>query len=103
MRIYSEVTAARRTLQADLRRVEAARVLVARSEALLTGQRQSFKAGAAVSFDVVRATAGVTRARIDLLRALVSARISHSRLLLAKGQYLSAHHIELSFGEGSPP
>lgn len=97
-RVSYEVLVAHRQLQADIARIETTRESVRLAETLLEGQRTRFKNGVAISFDVLRANAAVTRARIAHIRAQVNGRISLARLLVATGTYLEARGVTVVDG-----
>lgn len=101
-RVQTEVVAALEQLRADRARVRSTVDSVKLAERLLEGQKVRFKNGVAVSFDVLRASAAVTQARITQLRAQIGGRISEARLSLARGTYLVDRGIELET-KGSAP
>jgi len=93
--VNAQVIAAYRRMVADRARIRATAEVARLAEQLLEGQRKRFRNGVSVSFDVLRATDEVTRARLAHVRALLSGRISQARLALAEGLYLDSHHITL--------
>jgi outer membrane protein TolC len=91
--VKQEVASAFERLESDLARIKTGEHAVELAEKLLDGQKKRFKSGVGVSFDVLRASEGVTSARIALIRARVRAQISAARLALAEGTYLEARGI----------
>lgn len=87
-RIESEVrtTVARVAIAVQL--VEAADRTVALTEKLLEGTRKRFRAGASTSFEVLRVSEELTRARIEAARARADYRVSLTRLGGATGTLL---------------
>ncbi len=92
--LYSVVTAFRE-LEADRQRVTATQQTIALYQRLLEGQQARFRNGVAISFDVLRANAAVTEARVFNLRAQIQSRISWARLTLARGSYLKDNQVDL--------
>jgi outer membrane protein TolC len=87
-RIESEVrtTVARLAVNAQL--VAAADRTVELSDKLLEGTRKRFRAGAATTFDVLRVSEELTRARVEAVRARADYRVSLTRLAAATGTLL---------------
>jgi outer membrane protein TolC len=99
--IESEVrtTVARIGVGAEL--VAAADRTVALSEKLLEGMRKRFRAGASTSFDVLRVSDELTRARVEAARARADYRASLTRLAAATGTLLEGLGISVdSIGGG---
>lgn len=92
-RIESEVrtTVARLAVNAEL--VAAADRTVELSQKLLDGTRKRFRAGASTSFDVLRVSEELTRARIEAARARADFRASLTRLAAATGTLLDRFSI----------
>jgi outer membrane protein TolC len=87
-RVESEVrtTVARVAVAGQL--VEAADQTVAISDQLLEGMRKRFRAGASTTFDVLRVSEQLTRARIEAARARADYRVNLTRLAAANGTLL---------------
>lgn len=87
-RIEGEVrtTVARIALNARL--VAAADRTVELADKLLDGTRKRFRVGAATTFDVLRVSEELTRARIEAVRARADYRVSLTRLAAATGTLL---------------
>jgi outer membrane protein TolC len=77
---------ARASLDSQL--VDASDKAVTLSEKLLEGTRKRFRAGAATSFDVLRVSDDLTRARVEAARARADYRVSTTRLAVATGTLL---------------
>jgi outer membrane protein TolC len=94
-RIESEVrtTVARLAVSAEL--VAAADRTVELSQKLLDGTRKRFRAGAATSFDVLRVSEELTRARIEAARARADYRAGLTRLAVATGTLLERFSINV--------
>lgn len=87
-RIESEVRTTVGRVSVSARLVEAADRTAALSERLLEGTRKRFRAGAATTFDVLRVSDELTRARIEAARARADYRASLTRLAAATGTLL---------------
>jgi outer membrane protein TolC len=101
-RIEGEVrtTVARLAISVEL--VEAADRTVELSAKLLDGMRKRFRAGAATTFDVLRVSEELTRARIEAARARADYRVSLTRLATATGTLLDRFGVTLE-SLGAPP
>jgi outer membrane protein TolC len=101
-RIESEVrtTAARLAVNVEL--VAAADRTVELSDKLLEGMRKRFRAGASTSFDVLRVSEELTRARIEAARARADYRLGLTRLAAATGTLLDRFGITVG-SLGAPP
>ncbi|HSS00134.1 MAG TPA: TolC family protein [Kofleriaceae bacterium] len=102
-RIESEVrtTVARLAVNAEL--VAATDHTVELSQKLLEGTRKRFRAGANTSFDVLRVSEELTRARIEAARARADYRVSLTRLAAATGTLLDRFGITTQSLGATPP
>ena len=75
--------------------VEAAERTVANTEKLLDGMRKRFRAGASTSFDVLRVSEELTRARVEAARARADYRATLTRLAAATGTLLDGLGIRI--------
>lgn len=100
--IESEVrtTVARVAVAAQL--VEAADRTVEISDKLLEGTRKRFRAGASTTFDVLRVSEQLTRARIEAARARADYRVNLTGLAAATGTLLEGFGITVD-SLGAPP
>jgi outer membrane protein TolC len=87
-RIEGEIRTAAARLAVNARLVEAADQTVALSEKLLEGTRKRFRAGAGTSFDVLRVSDELTRARVEAARARADYRANLTQLAAATGTLL---------------
>jgi outer membrane protein TolC len=87
-RIESEVrtTVARLAVNSEL--VQAADRTVELSDKLLEGMRKRFRAGASTTFDVLRVSDELTRARVEAARARANYRVSLTQLAAVTGTLL---------------
>ena len=86
--IESEVRTAVARIALDARLVQAADRAVELSIKLLDGTRKRFRAGAGTSFDVLRVSEELTRARVEAARARAGYRVTLTRLATATGTLL---------------
>ena len=86
--IEGEVRTAVARIAVGVQLVEAADRTVALAEQLLEGTRKRFRAGAGTSFDVLRVSDELTRARVEAARARADHRASLTRLAAATGTLL---------------
>jgi len=101
-RIESEVRTTVARVAVNVRLVEAADRTVALSEKLLEGTRKRFRAGAATSFDVLRVSDELTRARVEAARARADYRAGQTRLAAATGTLLDGLDITVESLGASP-
>lgn len=87
-RVESEVRTTVARVAVGVQLVEAADRTVALSEQLLEGTRKRFRAGASTSFDVLRVSEELTRARVEAARARADYRMTLARLAAANGTLL---------------
>ena len=87
-RIDGEVRTAVARLAINVELVAAADHTVELSQKLLDGTRKRFRAGASTSFDVLRVSEDLTRARIEAARARADYRVTLTRLGTATGTLL---------------
>lgn len=101
-KVESEVrtTVARLAVGAQL--VEAADRTVELADRLLEGTRKRFRAGAATTFDVLRVSEELTRARVEAARARADYRVSLARLAAATGTLLDDFAITIQSLGASP-
>jgi outer membrane protein TolC len=95
-RIESEVRTTVARLAVNVQLVEAADQTVKLSEKLLEGTRKRFRAGASTSFDVLRVSEELTRARVEAARARADYRVSLTRLAAATGTLLDGFGITVA-------
>ncbi len=104
--IESEVRTTVARLAVGTNLVAAADQTVELSTVLLEGTRKRFRSGTATTFDVLRVSEELTRARIEAARARAEHRASMTRLALATGSLLDSFGIDLSTlgaSPGTPP
>jgi outer membrane protein TolC len=101
-RIESEVRTTVARLAVNVQLVEAADQTVKLSEKLLEGTRKRFRAGASTSFDVLRVSEELTRARVEAARARADYRVSLTRLAAATGTLLEGFGITVASLGASP-
>ena len=101
-RIESEVRTTVARVAVDVQLVEAADRTVALAEKLLEGTRKRFRAGAGTSFDVLRVSEELTRARVEAARARADYRASLTRLAAATGTLLEGLGITVESLGASP-
>lgn len=89
-RIESEVRTSVSSVRLGSDLVAAADRSVELSEKLLEGMRKRFHAGASTTFDVLRVSDEVTRARVEAARARADYRVSLTRLAAATGTLLDS-------------
>lgn len=94
-RIESEVRTTVARLAVSARLVAAADRTVELADQLLDGTRKRFRAGAATTFDVLRVSEELTRARIEAVRARADYRVSLTRLAAATGTLLDGFGITI--------
>jgi len=94
-RIESEVRTTVARLAVSARLVAAADRTVGLADQLLDGTRKRFRAGAATTFDVLRVSEELTRARIEAARARADYRVSLTRLAAATGTLLDGFGITI--------
>ena len=75
------------------RKVEASDKTVGLAEKFLEGMRKRFRAGAATTFDVLRVSEELTRARVESARVRADYRITLTRLGVVTGTLLDVHEI----------
>lgn len=100
--IESEVRATAARVAVGVQLVEATDRTVALTEKLLEGTRKRFRAGAATSFDVLRVSDELTRARVEAARARADHRASLTQLAAATGTLLEGLGISVE-SLGAPP
>ena len=93
--VESEVRTTVARLAVSVKLVEAADQTVVLSEKLLEGMQKRFRAGASLSFDVLRVSEELTRARIEAARARADYRVSLTRLAAATGTLLDGFGITI--------
>jgi outer membrane protein TolC len=101
-RIESEVRTTVSRLAVNVQLVEAADRTVELSNKLLEGMRKRFRAGASTTFDVLRVSDELTRARIEAARARADYRATLSRLAAATGTLLDGFGITTASLGASP-
>jgi len=101
-RIESEVRTTVARIAVSVQLVEAADRTVELSEQLLEGTRKRFRAGASTTFDVLRVSEQLTRARIEAARARADYRVSLTRLAAGTGTLLDGLGIAID-SLGAPP
>lgn len=101
-RIESEVRTTVARLAVNVQLVEATDRTVELAEKLLEGTRKRFRAGASTSFDVLRVSEELTRARIEAARARADYRVSLTRLAAATGTLLDRLGITIASLGASP-
>jgi outer membrane protein TolC len=101
-RIESEVRTTVARLVVHVQLVEAADRTVELSDKLLEGTRKRFRSGASTTFDVLRVSEELTRARIEAARARADYRVSLTRLAAATGTLLEGFGITIE-SLGAPP
>jgi len=101
-RIESEVRTAVARLAVNAELVEAADRTVELSAKLLDGTRKRFRAGASTTFDVLRVSEELTRARIEAARARADYRVTLTRLAAATGTLLDRFGVSVE-NLGAPP
>lgn len=101
-RIESEVRTTVARIAVNVQLVEAADRTVELSEQLLEGTRKRFRAGASTTFDVLRVSEQLTRARIEAARARADYRVSLTRLAAGTGTLLDGLGIAID-SLGAPP
>ncbi|MEJ7598960.1 MAG: TolC family protein, partial [Kofleriaceae bacterium] len=69
---------------------------------LLDGTRKRFRAGAGTSFDVLRVSEELTRARVEAARARAGYRASITRLAVSTGTLLDSAGVSVTSLGGSP-
>lgn len=87
-RVESEVRTSVAQVDLGVRRVEAADKTVVLAKRLVDGMRKRFRAGAATTFDVLRVSEDLTRARIEAARTRAAYRVALTRLGIATGTLL---------------
>jgi outer membrane protein TolC len=101
-RIEGEVRTTVTRLAINVELVEAADRTVELSAKLLDGTRKRFRAGASTTFDVLRVSEELTRARIEAARARADYRVSLTRLAAATGTLLDRFGVTLESLGASP-
>lgn len=101
-RIESEVRTAAARVAVGVQLVEAADQAVALAARLLEGTRKRFRAGAGTTFDVLRVSEELTRARVEAARARADYRGSLARLAVATGTLLDELGVSVA-SLGAPP
>ncbi|HEU4734910.1 MAG TPA: TolC family protein [Kofleriaceae bacterium] len=101
-RIESEVRTTVARLAVNEKLVAAADRTVELSVKLLEGTRKRFRAGASTTFDVLRVSEELTRARIEAARARADYRASLTRLAAATGTLLDRYRITVQSLGPSP-
>lgn len=101
-RIESEVRTTVARVGVGVQLVGAADRTVELSEKLLEGTRKRFRVGASTSFDVLRVSEELTRARVEAARARADYRVSLTRLAAATGTLLEGLGITVA-SLGAPP
>ena len=101
-RIESEVRTAAARVAVDTKLVAAADDAVALAVKLLDGTRKRFRAGAGTTFDVLRVSEELTRARVEAARARADYRVSLTRLAAATGTLLDRYSITIKSLGASP-
>lgn len=101
-RIESEVRTTVARLAVDVQLVAAADRTVELSDKMLEGMRKRFRAGASTTFDVLRVSEELTRARIEAARARADYRASLTRLAAATGTLLDGFGITVESLGASP-
>ena len=101
-RIESEVRTTVARLAVNVQLVEATNRTVELEARLLDGTRKRFRAGASTTFDVLRVSEELTRARIEAARARADYRVSLTRLAAATGTLLDGFGITIA-SLGAPP
>lgn len=84
------------------KKVEASEKTVALAEKFLDGMRKRYRAGAATTFDVLRVSEELTRARVEAARVLADYRVTLTRLGLATGTLLESHAVSVKNLGASP-
>lgn len=102
-KIESEVRTTVARVAVSVQLVEAADHTVALSAQVLEGTRKRFRAGAGTSFDVLRVSEELTRARIEAARARADYRASLTRLAAATGTLLEGLGISIEQLGPTPP
>ena len=93
--IETEVRMLITRVELAVRLIEAAENAIAIADKLLEGTRKRFRAGARTSFDVLRVTEELTRARVEAARARADYRVALTRLDTATGTLLDQFNITL--------
>jgi outer membrane protein TolC len=101
-KIDSEVRTAAARVALDTKLVKAADQAVVLAEKLLDGTRKRFRAGAGTTFDVLRVSEELTRARVEAARVRADYRVSVTRLGAATGTLLDRFGISVKSLGASP-
>lgn len=101
-RIESEVRTTVARLAVNVQLIEAADRTVELSDKLLEGMRKRFRAGASTTFDVLRVSEELTRARIESTRARADYRVNLTRLAAVTGTLLDGLGITIASLGASP-
>ncbi|HEY0195192.1 MAG TPA: TolC family protein, partial [Kofleriaceae bacterium] len=101
-RVESEVRTTVARVAVAVQLIEGADRTVETSTKLLDGMRKRFRAGAATTFDVLRVSEQLTRARVEAARARADYRVNLTRLAAATGTLLEGFGITVD-SLGTPP
>lgn len=101
-KLESEVRSAVARVDVNIKLVKASVVAVSLSEKFLEGTQKRFRAGAGTTFDVLRASEDLTRAKVETARAQAQYHIALSGLATATGTLLETLNISVANLAGSP-